>query len=88
MEIIYEDENTNITGILPLDDILLVARWGYNSDIVAINLEDGEVYTVNNSHNELGVPYGFFEDKDKNRIINAYFGSFEANPGGFAVLKR
>ncbi len=88
VEIIYEDQNTNITGILPLDDILLVARWGYNSDIVSIDLESGKIFTVQNSHNELGIPYGFFEDKYENRIINAYFGSFEANPGGFAILKR
>ena len=88
VQVIYEDAYTNITGILPLDDILLVARWGYNSDIVAVNLDNRGIFTIKNSHNELGVPYGFFEDKDENRIINAYFGSFGENPGGFAVLKR
>jgi NHL repeat len=88
VQIVYEDKHTNITGILPLKNLLLVARWGYNSDIVAINLKTNEVLPVNGSHNKLGIPYGFFEDKNKNQIITAYFGSFKNNLGGFTVLKR
>ncbi len=88
VQIVYEDKNTNITGILPINNTLLVARWGYNHDIVAINLKTREVLPVKGSYNRLGIPYGFFEDKSKNQIITAYFGSFENNLGGFAVLKR
>jgi len=88
VQIVYEEENANITGILPLDDTLLVARWGNKNDIVAVDYVNGKEYIVKNSHNELGVPYGFFEDKDSKQIINAYFGSFEANLGGLAIMKR
>ncbi|MEA3456646.1 MAG: hypothetical protein U9R26_09070 [Campylobacterota bacterium] len=66
----------------------MVAHWDYHNDIAAINLDNKEFFTIENSHNELGVPYGFFEDRDENQIINAYFGSFDTNPGGFTVLKR
>lgn len=88
VQIVYQAEDTNITGILPLDDILLVARWSNYKDIVAVDLKSGKNLPVENSHNKLGVPYGFFEDKNENRIITAYFGSFDSNFGGFAVLKR
>ena len=88
VQIVYEAEDTNITGILPLDDILLVARWSNYNDIVAVDLKSWESLPIENSHNKIGVPYGLFEDKNENRIIAAYFGSFKTNSGGFAVLKR
>lgn len=87
-QIVYEDKHTNITGILPLKNTLLVARWGNKNDIVTINPKTGEVLPVKDSHNRLGIPYGFFEDKNQNQIITAYFGSFKNNLGGFVVLKR
>jgi len=88
VQVVYADKYTNITGILPLDNILLMSRWGSYSDVVAINIESGEDFVVKNSHNDLGVPYGFFEDIDNNQIINAYFGSFDTNYGGFTILAR
>lgn len=88
VQVVYESKHTKITGILPLDDILLVARWINFRDIEAINLRSQESVSVENSQNKLGVPYGFFEDKDENLLIAAYFGSFKANYGGLAVLKR
>ena len=87
VQVVYEDNNTNITGILPQKDILLVARWSNNINIEAMNLRSGKSFVVENSQNKLGVPYGLFEEKDES-IIAAYFGSFKANSGGLAVLKR
>jgi hypothetical protein len=88
VQIVYEDNQTNITGIFPLDNTLLVARWSNNNDIVAVDLKTGEVLPVKGSNNKLGTPYGFFEDKNENELIVSYFGSFETNLGGFAILKR
>ena len=88
VKVVYADKNTNITGILPLDNILLVSRWGQYNDVVAIDIESQKSFIVKNSHNGLGIPYGFFEDIYENQIINAYFGSFGANLGGITVLER
>ena len=88
VQAVYESERTKITGILPIDDILLVARWSKFRDIKAINLKNRETVSIENSHNRLGVPYGFFADEHENVLIVAYFGSFKKNNGGLAVLKR
>ncbi len=87
VEVMYEEKNVNISGILPLNNILLVAYW-VNNNIIAVNLKTNKITLVKGSQNKLGIPYGFFENKDTDQIITSYFGDFNTNLGGFAILKR
>ncbi|RTZ99752.1 MAG: hypothetical protein DSY89_07825 [Deltaproteobacteria bacterium] len=85
VHIIHTEKKTPITGILPLKDSLLVARWGRKKNIAAIDFKTGKLFPIKKSHNRLGVPYGIFKDRG-NRIITAYFGSLKTNFGGLVTL--
>ncbi len=85
--VVYEDKKAHITGILPLDGRLLVGRWSRQKNVVAVDLKSGKVFSIEKSNNRLGIPYGFFEDRESHRILNAYFGSLKSNAGGLTILK-
>lgn len=85
--IVYETIHTNITGILPLDRTLLVAEWGNKQSIISVNMSTGELSDISGSKNALGIPYGLYENKNE-QVIAAYFGSFQDNQGGLAVLEN
>jgi len=87
VQVMYEEKSFNITGILPLNNILLVAYW-VNNNIIAVNLKTNKITLVEGSQNKLGIPYGFFENKDTGQIIATYFGDFHTNIGGLAILKK
>jgi hypothetical protein len=86
-EILFERKDTNITGILPLDNGLFVGLWGDVDSIVRVDLNTGKITEVKGSHNSLGIPYGIFQDPSSGSIISAYFGDFEANNGGLFKIK-
>ena len=83
-DIVFAMEDTNFTGVLPLDKSMLVALWGKKKCIVEVNLDSGNYTVLANSQNELGIPYGLFLDEQ--RVLATYFGDFETNKGGIVVL--
>jgi hypothetical protein len=86
-EIVFEKKDTNITGILPLDNWLYICLWGDYESMIQVDLNTGKITDVKGSHNSLGTPYGIFQDPSSGSIITSYFGSFEANDGGLFKIK-
>lgn len=89
-EILFQSMDSNITGILPDSRGLLVGRWGPFQNIVYAPF-DGQPPEVvagsSGAQNGLGVPYSFYKSKE-GAILATYFGDFQDNNGGYAILKK
>ncbi len=75
-ETIVAFPDTNTTGLAILDDrLLLVGRWTLKRDLVALDLETGQLIgTLFTSDEELDAPYGIFVDDSQRRFYVAFLG--------------
>ncbi len=83
-EVVFALEGVTFSGIAPLGKRLMVAVWAGKKSVIDVDLASGRYEPVEQSSNELGVPYGLFTEKG--RIFVTYFGDFEKNNGGIAIL--
>jgi hypothetical protein len=82
----YRNSRDNITGICPMEGILIVAVWGHKRRLIAKDLATGKEKTIADSRNEFGTPYGIYVNPLDGNIITTYFGDFRQNIGGFLIL--
>jgi hypothetical protein len=85
---VYRTERSNLTGICPLRDHLIIAVWRGGNHLVAKELKDGQSAIIEGSHNRLKTPYGIYEDTSDGKLVAAYFGDFKDKNGGFLILDR
>lgn len=84
----FEWTKSNITGIYPDGQRLLVAVWGTDAGIIAVDLATGRAHRLGKTQCELGVPYSIRHDPARERFLVTYFGDFEGNNGGFLLMEE
>jgi hypothetical protein len=89
VEEVISIKDSNITGIMPFDDKVLVGLWGNYQSLAVIDQKSKSFNIIKESKFGFGVPYGVFNDPKRNLKLVTYFGSFEDknNIGGIAVVK-
>lgn len=91
VEIVFELPDTNITGLLRLDDDrLLIGLWGARRRLALVDTAKSE--RTEFQRLELGTPYGMYYDAEAKRVIVAHIGRLSREPGasigGIAIYHR
>lgn len=89
-EIVFAVNDTNMTGILPLEESsMVVALWGAHRRIALAGIQAPGMTTF--PRPPLGIPYGIYQDPESGDILVSHMGDLSdeesSNKGGIAVYR-